>query len=858
MSGGGDVRVLRQEAGQESPRMPAWKREILERRKAKGGVSAASPAPETSPGGAAGSHHVNGDETGNASGGGGGGAAAAKRDGGASGASGRNYTITTASQHFAHNKELRAAERTAPAESLVLQESLGPLEENPFIKLEKERRKRQDRENAARPMQHILELYGSVPGIRTIRAENIIIIESDPDYFPEAGEGRGWQQNGADACSSLDDLLDRRGSAVTEIRAREVVIYDTALSRSEENLSTLGRPDPDAQGGGAGGDGGQGRVSRILQKFDCNYGKLQKKSHSTENLLDLDCSASARPRHRSKPQPDLVPKPRPSPVASGQPTSPVFQTPWTPKPKPQPEQHHPGSPQPVSSFRQRFEGPHDPTAVPRDEPDRGQSKLTRERDWEGAEVPPRPKVPCSPETRHARAESSSLPVSSKVLRSSSEFEIRPSPKPDIQQIPDGDTQARALANLRLQSKNSFTVVPKRHLQASAASGSPGPPSPVKSSPSHRTAEAPWPGVPTPRSPAPQTPRSPAPQTPHHPAPQTPHHPAPQTPHHPASQPQTPHHPAPQTPHHPAPQTPHHPAPQSQTPHHPAPTQKKEKVQEIKEPEAPPVPPPACEPAAPSSPPALTPPSSSPPAPEQPAADKLPITNIDDIEVEPPRRAPVPSPMVQRKKGNTFTVVPKRSAEPQKSPAEPQQEAPSEAPEGPAAPALQPKYPQLGNRLKKRYPAVEEIEVIGGYLSLAKSCLSKSGSEGKKLKISFNESSLHSTYEYPSESSVWDSGEEDEEEKQEGTPAEEQPSMVGRFHIPRPSLIDSPVHTENGNDLSSYIPKHSVDFNAWQENKQEDKVYQKEAASPQLSEEVMLTPADSASLSDYSSEPALYF
>uniref|UniRef100_A0A3Q2QTS8 Taperin n=1 Tax=Fundulus heteroclitus TaxID=8078 RepID=A0A3Q2QTS8_FUNHE len=127
----------------------------------------------------------------------------------------------------------------------------------------------------------------------------------------------------------------------------------------------------------------------------------------------------------------------------------------------------------------------------------------------------------------------------------------------------------------------------------------------------------------------------------------------------------------------------------------------------------------------------------------------------------------PGPMVQRKKGNTFTVVPKRSAEPQKSPAEPQQEAPSEAPEGP-----------LGNRLKKRYPAVEEIEVIGGYLSLAKSCLSKSGSEGKKLKISFNESSLHSTYEYPSESSVWDSGEEDEEEKQEGTPAEEQPSMVG--------------------------------------------------------------------------------
>ncbi|KAK5610538.1 hypothetical protein CRENBAI_003507 [Crenichthys baileyi] len=127
-----------------------------------------------------------------------------------------------------------------------------------------------------------------------------------------------------------------------------------------------------------------------------------------------------------------------------------------------------------------------------------------------------------------------------------------------------------------------------------------------------------------------------------------------------------------------------------------------------------------------------------------------------------------------------------------------------------------------------------------------------------LKISFNETTLQSTYEYPSESSVWDSGEEDEEEKQEEKLAEEQPSMVGRFHIPRPSLIGSPVHAENGNDLSSYIPKHSVDFNAWQENKQEDKVYQEESTSPQITEEVMLTPADSSSLSDYSSEPALYF
>uniref|UniRef100_A0A1A7YNK6 Taperin n=1 Tax=Iconisemion striatum TaxID=60296 RepID=A0A1A7YNK6_9TELE len=830
MSGGGDVRVLRQEAGQESPRMPAWKREILERRKAKGGGSVGSiVAPEpTSPSGG-GSQRLNGEPTGNVNGSGGG----LKRDGGATGGSGRNYTITSATQHFSNNKESRqsAAERTASREedgreSLVLQESLGPLEENPFIKLEKERRRRQDRGgNAARPVQHILELYGSVPGIRTIRAENIIIIESDPDYFPEAGgvkAGASWQQNGVDGYSSLNDLLDRRGSSVTEIRAKEVVIYDTTLSKSEENLSTLGRPDPDVPGDAGEG---QGRVSRILQKFDSNYGKLQKKSHSTENLLDLDCSASSRPRHWSKTQPDLVPKPRPGPSVSSQPASPVFQSSWSSKPKPQPAvselgspQSHPGAQQSVSSFRQRFEdrGVNGAAVTPRDEPDRGQNKLTRERDWEAADAPPKPKVPCSPETRSARAESSLLPVSSKVLRSSPEFEIRPSVKPDLNQIPDGDTQARALANLRLQSRNSFTVVPKRRPQSPSSPSSPAPPDPVKTSPSHRAA-----GVPSTGSP---------------------------------------------------------------TSHFPKTTKRKDEKPERKEPEPPsavatsPTPLPTSEPLSPTpvstpapsftavlaSPPSSPPfspipqasfaPPPSPAAPDQPTVDQLPITNIDDVEVEPPERVPVPSPMVQKKKGNTFTVVPKRSTEPQKSSPEPQLEASSETPPGSASPQPAP-FAQLGTQLKKRYPAVEEIEVIGGYLSLAKSCLSKTSSEGKKhLQISFNESSLQSTYEYPSESTVWDSEDEEEEDKRDVKLMDDQPSMVGRIHIPRPSL----THMDNGNDLSSYVPKHSVDFSAWQENKHGDSVRREDVGSPQITEEVMLTPVDSSSLSDYSSEPALYF
>lgn len=729
MSGGGELRVLRQEAGPESSRMPAWKREILERRKAKGGGAGGAGTGETSPS-SAGPQRANGELNGGGGGGSNGGSPGLRGDGGASGGSSRNYTISTANQYFSNNKE-RTASRE---ESLVLQESLGPLEENPFIKQEKERRRRQDRENTARPVQHILELYGSVPGIRTIRADNIIIIESDPDYFPEAAgvkSGSKWQQNGVSSYSSLNDLLDRRGSAVTEIRAKEVVIYDTTLSKSEENLSTLGRPDHEASSYETGE--GQGRVSRMLQKFDSNYGKLQKKSHSTENLLELDCSASSRPRRLSKPQPDLVPKARPSPSVSSpgssQPSSPVFQGSWSSKPKPQPAaselgspQRPSGSPQSVSSFRQRFEdgGSPLPAVTARDEPDRGPTKPTRERDWEGAEVLPKPKVPCSPETLRARAEPSSpSSISSKVSRSTPDFEIRPSQKPDLEKIPDGDAQARALANLRLQSRNSFTVIPKRRSTASPTTGSPTPSSPVRSSPSHRAAEVPASGVPTTHTPTP---------------PSTPTKRSQEKEHKTQTRPTKPE---------PSPTVVTSPVPPL-TPERPDPTP------------APSSPPaqslPPSTPVVPSSPPSLVPsdspapspaPSTPSPAPEKAPADHLPVTNIDDIDVEPPRRVPVPSPMVQRRKGNTFTVVPKRRAEPEPQPQpsspEPQQEALNGGPPGSTPP--QAPYAQLGSLLKKRYPAVEEIEVIGGYLSLEKSCLVKTGSTGKKVRSS-NSQILH--------------------------------------------------------------------------------------------------------------------
>ncbi|KAG5272605.1 hypothetical protein AALO_G00167370 [Alosa alosa] len=856
MSGGGDVRVLRQESGQESPRMPAWKREILERRKAKGSGSGAGG--ESSP--SAATSRVNGEVTGNSG---------SKNKDDASGANPNgNYTITPASQFFGSKRgsgtpkspeqspvktkdlwtaiesyDPKSAESkvrdNGTEESLVLQESLGPLEENPFIKLEKERKKQLDRESS-RPMQHILELYGSVPGIRTIRAENIIIIESDPDYFPEGSgikHASKLQQNGVSSYSSLNDLLERRGSPVAEIRAKEVVIYDTALSKSEENLSTVGH-------GSELADlvDGQGRVSRMLQKFDRNYGKLQPRSRSTENLLDLD-STSVRPRSRPSPKPDLVPKPITSPLPGSPvhtldrsvPSSPQISQSSITKAKPplSDVESPPASPHPVSALLRSLEasrGGRRITINPKEEADRaGSSKPIREREWDqtdGSSKPP--KVPCSPV--RARADFSDDGPGSLQPPDSPTFEFRPAPRPDLSLVPTGDLQARALANLRLQSRKSFTVIPKTRRSSSVSSasspGSTTPSSPVLSPPpsSQRPSEPttfPTPlnstlaaAVPTSRVVPPPTP--------------------------PVSK-------------------------KRESERGPRPA-KKELLLGQPVPSSPPP-----EPVAQPSPPPLA--RKEPPLP----AEKLPVTNIDDVDVEPtpPAPAPVPgqpttSPVVQKRKGNTFTVVPKRKQEPQVASPDPQDSAAGSPVAG--AGASQAPYAQLGTLLKKRYPAVDEIEVIGGYLSLGRSCLSKSGSTGKKLKISFNESSLQSTFEYPSENSVWGSEDEEEDEEEEeeeegGRPRkEEEQGLLERVRIPRPSFTSSPTHTttttnNNSTDLSNYTPKHGMDYSAWQDHKLDDPALlggsnSQRTDTPQ--EEVMLTPADSSSLSDFSSEPALYF
>lgn len=134
-------------------------------------------------------------------------------------------------------------------------------------------------------------------------------------------------------------------------------------------------------------------------------------------------------------------------------------------------------------------------------------------------------------------------------------------------------------------------------------------------------------------------------------------------------------------------------------------------------------------AAPLSPP---PPAPAPSAP-QASGDPLMSRLFYGVKSGPGVGAP-------RRSGHTFTVNPRRSVAP----------APPTTPATPATADA-----AASGAGKKRYPTVEEILVLGGYLRLSRSCLAKGPPERhhKQLKISFSETALETTYQYPSESSV---------------------------------------------------------------------------------------------------------
>ncbi|NXX40681.1 PPR18 protein, partial [Tricholaema leucomelas] len=86
----------------------------------------------------------------------------------------------------------------------------------------------------------------------------------------------------------------------------------------------------------------------------------------------------------------------------------------------------------------------------------------------------------------------------------------------------------------------------------------------------------------------------------------------------------------------------------------------------------------------------------------------------------PRRDATPGPThpaLQRRSGNTITVRPRRGGGGSGAP----NGVPPTVPADPTVPA------------KKRYPTAEEIQVIGGYLALPRSCLAKSDPHRKKVR-----------------------------------------------------------------------------------------------------------------------------
>ncbi|KAM9324267.1 taperin [Gastrophryne carolinensis] len=869
----------------------------------------------------------------------------------------------------------RSSRKGSP-ERLVLQDSLGPLHENPFIKQEKERRRRRPQfqsgtvGRASSPIRHLLDLYGNVPGIRTIRAENIIIIESDPGFFTQSSHTAG-----ATTGDPLEELLAKRGNKVAEIRASEVIIYEPEPKKPQAPLEK--EPEDEALLEEAG------RVSRLLEKFDHGHSRPVR-SRSWENLLEKEHKPPLLPKSPSTERPGQLPLIK-APKHSGEisPSSvaileedgkrfPLNNPSWHPSKQPtvhsmpDPGLFHkrpssPGTPpaalSPVSplsplslhydeklvvaNVREKFEvgctnnnhplsklghvtqkiGSNTMVINPKATflTDRGaiksppplanghvdhlesntktgasidiQDLLNKSKRPRGSttqrlstevsgvvpsasisDVPkganerrpkyvevnqPKISIPTksSAETTfpnhyeqsfHSATPSMQMRVSSSTSKNDS-FEIRPAPKPDLSSIPEDNMQARALANIRMQSKNSFVFVPKKRQAPSEPKQGCVGPVPTNDKPKVQVSASTLNG---PKRDFTNTSRE----------------------------------------------------NQKSKEDHDV-VNGGDQVEGVTSPVA----------IKASSVPSLSDfdwksgllPSKSPTE-NQSFTDigaeldylsslhqedailtvpvtkihedvvkaDIPVTNIDDIvhsndqefgksavktvtdPIIPPSRPHTSLSNIRPKGTNTFTVIPKRKPvteqEAFRTPLVEEDDEEDTRSKRKSSDGTEPPYSDIGTLLKKRYPTVDEIKVIGGYMSLSKSCLLKNGSTRKKMKISFNEQNIHTMFEYPSENSLAeeeDSGSESEEE-------EDRSSIL----LPRPALIGSSA-TSNGlrakapnSGLSNYMPKHSMEYSKWQDEK-----YQGRSMSPDGSDNTdMLTPADGNSHSDFRSEPALYF
>ncbi|XP_073414367.1 taperin [Dendrobates tinctorius] len=886
------------------------------------------------------------------------------------------------------SRKPRSPSRAGSPERLVLQDSLGPLHENPFIKQEKERRRHRRSQHSpgrgSSPIRHLLDMYSHVPGMRTIRAENIIIIESDPGYFSQASTSHG---------DPVEELLAKRGSKVAEIRASEVVIYEPEVPTKEPPKKELPKKEPtkkvletpkkeplehmevleEA-----------GRVSRLLEKFDHGQSRPVR-TRSLENLLERDNKPAIlpkplileSPRNRSPkrsgevspssasfleedskrfplnnpswlPSKVLVPHPLPDPdLFHKRPSSPVTSPVAIDPSSPLSMSDTPPSPI-VATVRVKFEAGHtnnnvpplpklvnvtqkvgsnttliNPKAVSTNRVklpsmDGGgtemdcppltnghvdphvktggsisiQDLLSKSRRPKGTvakrmpegsgPVPssdPNIQIPKGANTWRPKSEvdppkSSSIPPKSSATYSENEsinhcdqasasattpsqwlkvsastssndsFEIRPAPKPDLSSIPDDDMQAKALANIRMQSKNSFVFIPKKR-QASSVTQQDGM---VQTNDKPKVKNV----APTPNGPRKNETRA---------------------------------------------------SPRDVQVDGDADLRKTDSPDTLKA----------------SSVPSLSdfdwksgllPPRSSTEGQsftdlgaeleyfssvqqgdeavvltdvpvtkihEDTVRPDIPVTNIDDIvhiedkEVnpaakveEPPYRPHTAVSSVRNRGGNTFTVVPKRKPlteqEAFRTPVVEDDEEDDLRSKRKSSDGSEAPYSDLGALLKKRYPTAEEIQVIGGYQSLSKSCLSKIGSSRKKMKISFNEQNIHTMFEYPSEDSLAEDMGEDEANEVSGSESEEDEKPPGLF-LPRPQFVSggaggNGLRANSANSgLSNYTPKHSMEYSKWQDEASRGGSTTLDLNAPS---EDMLTPADSSAHMGFRSEPALYF
>ncbi|XP_070789575.1 phostensin [Pituophis catenifer annectens] len=543
-----EARRREQEQQDRMAKMPAWKREIIERRRAKQGSSTSFSEP-----------------------------------------SGPGETESGPSSVPAATSSYQEGE----PESSVLQEKIGPVHQNPFIQLEKRRHHHEsgppENELANTKAKQIVDLCGQIPGVRTLRADNVIIIETAHGAPPaQLASDRHSGEAKSGSMESLNELLARRGGSVTEIRAGEVFIVKSALSRSVEDLNAVGRAEHRA----SLPEQRQGRVSKLLSRFSQEDGggmvmpSPPVKSLSTENLTESSSFGGKKPVHSL-----ADPIPARLPFVNRLPSPPCDLPGLTP----------PG-PCTVASYRSQFEaksssGEGWPDSPPRRSP-------TGKR-WGREAVSP---------DRGARMESSDLEAAVECHST------------------EDDVQGKALANLRLHSRNSFMVVPPR------ASASPPPEPKQEASPSPPSAKPP---VPTSCSS------------------------------------------------------------------------------------------PSCE--------QLLPDAVEEPPPEAEAMRRSGNSKVkEDVRMGGLSRVSSPHPAMQRRSGNTITINPRKAPV-----------SPVTAVEN----GIESSPPMATMPMKKRYPTVEEIQVIGGYLSLQRSCLAKNDRHRKKLKISFSENQLERTFQYPSESSL---------------------------------------------------------------------------------------------------------